>query len=323
MPFRSGDVQVEVRYDETIVLCQPAYQDVTAILLDTDPTLIFRLAELIPGSADWLVETITKIAIWSNCAESWIETLVCHELGARADRDPALLFRGTTVATRAMDTLMKVVGLGFVDRLVGDVVRRVTSNECACEVDPTRLPSSNSVDVHWRALMRLLQELWQGIEDGTSSCPPIMRRVFCSIRRVASTVFDRKYLGQVRYSCISSFVFLRLLCPAMLAPKAFGLVYTVPSAACLRTLTLLAKGIQCAANLSGSVGKEPYMQPMNSFVQSCIPKLKLFIDTIAEPPDRPDTVGECVPIDGKHELAVLCAFIHSSRSQIPMFCSRK
>ncbi|KAJ2708998.1 hypothetical protein H4R19_004470, partial [Coemansia spiralis] len=121
IPFRSGDVQVQVRYDETIVLSRGAYRDVAALVLDTDPTLVFRFAELLPGSADWLVETVTKIAIWSGCVESWIEALVRHELGIRGDRDPALLFRGTTVATRAMDTLMKVAGLGFVDQLVGDV----------------------------------------------------------------------------------------------------------------------------------------------------------------------------------------------------------
>ncbi|KAJ2581240.1 hypothetical protein GGH95_002174 [Coemansia sp. RSA 1836] len=68
----------------------------------------------------------------------------------------------------------------------------------------------------------------------------------------------------------------------MLAPKSFGLVGRHPCASSLRVLTLMAKGIQCTANLTDFALKEPYMQPMNTFVQRCIPKLKHFIDDIAD-----------------------------------------
>ncbi|KAJ1875583.1 Ras GTPase-activating protein 1 [Coemansia sp. RSA 990] len=318
-PFRSGDIHIQLCYDETVVLDKSMYEDVVVLLLHTDPTLIFRLTSMHPNSADWLIETVTKIGISRNSAESWIERLVCHEMAMRAERDPALLFRGTSVATRAVDTLMKVVGLEFIDRLIGDVVRNIVSNEYACEVDPTRLPDSNNIDIHWDALNRLMQMLWQSIEDNAYTCPPILRKTFASIRSSTATFYSNWVShSQVQYSCISSFVFLRLLCPAMLSPKSFGLVGQTPSPLSLRTLTLLAKGIQCAANLSDFSSKEPYMQPMNAFVQQCIPRLKVFIDSIAveipllDSQDKPETWG----IDGEYELAVFCAFIYSSRSHI-------
>ncbi|KAJ1868305.1 GTPase activating factor [Coemansia sp. RSA 989] len=318
-PFRSGDIHIQLCYDETVVLDKSMYEDVVVLLLHTDPTLIFRLTSMHPNSADWLIETVTKIGISRNNAESWIERLVCHEMAMRAERDPALLFRGTSVATRAVDTLMKVVGLEFIDRLIGDVVRNIVSNEYACEVDPTRLPDSNNIDIHWDALNRLMQMLWQSIEDNAYTCPPILRKTFASIRSSTATFYSNWVShSQVQYSCISSFVFLRLLCPAMLSPKSFGLVGQTPSPLSLRTLTLLAKGIQCAANLSDFSSKEPYMQPMNAFVQQCIPRLKVFIDSIAveipllDSQDKPETWG----IDGEYELAVFCAFIYSSRSHI-------
>ncbi|KAJ2158705.1 GTPase activating factor [Coemansia sp. RSA 552] len=290
IPFRSGDVHIQVCYDETIVLRHPLYDKVTALLLDTDPTLVVKLAGTLPMSADWLVETATKVAMHSRRAEGWIEVLVCHELAAQAERDPALLFRGSSAATRAIDTLMKIAGLEFVDQLIGNVVRSVIGNGYECEVDPSRLAADESVDIHWQALTRLLDALWRGIEEGASACPPIIRRVFACIRSSTAAFYDHsESYPQVRYSCISSFVFLRLLCPAMLSPKAFGLVSRPPPASTLRTLTLLAKGIQCAANLSDFSSKEPYMQPMNEFVRGCIPKLKRFIDDIAlaqSPEDR-------------------------------------
>ncbi|KAJ2305421.1 Ras GTPase-activating protein 1 [Coemansia sp. RSA 2706] len=318
-PFRVGDVRIQVRYDETVVLDNAYYQDVSALLLDTDPTLISKLAAMHPLSADWLVETATKIAIACGNVDGWIESLVCHEMALRQERDPTLLFRGTSVSTRAIDTLMKVAGLDFVDRLIGDAVRNIADNEYACEVDPMRLGDSDNIDVHWKALLRLLQLLWQGIERGARECPSILRRTFASIRSATQAFYgDSSSVVQVRYSCISSFVFLRLVCPAMLSPRAFGLVARAPSAQALRTLTLLAKGIQCTANLSDFTAKEPHMQPMNGFVQHCIPQLKLFIDAIStlDGPQISDRPGNLWTVDGAHELAVFCAFIYAKRSHI-------
>ncbi|KAJ2480910.1 GTPase activating factor [Coemansia sp. RSA 2131] len=333
LAFRSGDVHIQLQYDETIVLQQLHYTDVVALLLDTDPTLIFKLTTMVPSSADWLVETVTKISVSSNCAEGWIEALVCHELAMHAERDPTLLFRGTSVATRAIDTIMKIVGLEFIDQLIGNVVRNITSNEYACEVDPTRLADNNSIGVHWDALTRLLHALWQGIENGANACPPILRRIFACLRSSTAAFYSNHVSStQVHYSCISGFVFLRLLCPAMLSPKSFGLVSRPPSSLALRTLTLLAKGIQCAANLSDFSAKEPYMQPMNVFVQTCIPRLKLFIDSIASEDTSEGTLNLFAAdqtgwaVDGEHELAVFCAFVYSSRNHIresltAQFCS--
>ncbi|KAJ2660532.1 GTPase activating factor [Coemansia sp. RSA 1199] len=332
LAFRSGDVHIQLQYDETIVLQRLHYTDVVALLLDTDPTLIFKLTTMVPSSADWLVETVTKISVSSNCAEGWIEALVCHELAMHAERDPTLLFRGTSVATRAIDTIMKIVGLEFIDQLIGNVVRNITSNEYACEVDPTRLADNNSIGVHWDALTRLLHALWQGIENGANACPPILRRIFACLRSSTAAFYSNHVSStQVHYSCISGFVFLRLLCPAMLSPKSFGLVSRPPSSLALRTLTLLAKGIQCTANLSDFSAKEPYMQPMNVFVQTCIPRLKLFIDSIASEDTSEGTLNLFADqtgwaVDGEHELAVFCAFVYSSRNHIresltAQFCS--
>ncbi|KAJ2593310.1 GTPase activating factor, partial [Coemansia sp. RSA 1797] len=332
LAFRSGDIHIQLQYDETIILQRSHYTDVVALLLETDPTLIFKLAAMVPSSADWLVETVTKICISSDCAEGWIEALVCHELAMQAERDPTLLFRGTSVATRAIDTIMKIVGLEFIDQLIGNVVRNITSNEYACEVDPARLADSKHIGVHWDALTRLLHALWQGIENGANACPPVLRRIFACLRSSTAAFYSNHAASaQVRYSCISGFVFLRLLCPAMLSPKSFGLVSRPPTALALRTLTLLAKGIQCAANLSDFSAKEPYMQPMNVFVQSCIPRLKVFIDSIASENVDEGTANLCKEqtkciIDGEHELAVFCAFVYASRSNIresltTQFCS--
>ncbi|KAJ1720123.1 hypothetical protein LPJ53_005207 [Coemansia erecta] len=333
-PFRSGDVHIQVRYDELVVLSSPFYTDIVTLLLDARPTLIFDLVAVLPRSADWLVETATKIAICSGRAVPWIEAIVQHELGTHRPPDPALVFRGASVATRAMDTLMKVVGLTFLDQMIGNVVRDVAKGSYHCEVDPARLLAKEDVNEHWRTLLHLQRALWLGIEESLDGCPPTLRRVFAGIRAVISQLYAGHVAhAQVRYSCISGFLFLRLVCPAMLSPKTFGLVGTHPDAQALRTLTLLAKGIQCTANLTDFALKEPYMQPMNQFVQQSVPKLKRYIDHVAGDPEdivEADLDGWCraaqavvddermaiMAVDRERELAAFSDFLYLSREDV-------
>ncbi|KAJ1737944.1 Ras GTPase-activating protein 1 [Coemansia sp. Benny D160-2] len=356
-PFRSGDVRVQVRYNELVVLAQPFYSDIIDHLFEANPTIVFDIAVGLPRSADWVVETMTKIALANNRFESWIEALVRHEVLSLSVRDPALIFRGASVTTRAMDTLMKVCGLSFLDQMIGDIVRAIVDSEHRCEVDPTKLSSGESLDNHWEMLTRLLQALWQAIEESKDWCPVKMRRVFYRIRRAILGVYTDDVTtsegdkdnssggggngggggtaqGNVQYSCISGFLFLRLLCPAMLSPRAFGLVNRAPSTPSLRTLTLLAKGIQCTANLTDFSQKEPYMQPMNSIIQQSIPKMKSFIDYVASndmldqqtdstartaaAASAADTglAGSPEAVDGERELAALCVFLSGAREEI-------
>ncbi|KAJ1896220.1 hypothetical protein LPJ66_004119, partial [Kickxella alabastrina] len=341
-PFRSGDVHVQVRYDEIIVFPSAFYADVVALLLDSRLTLILDLAAILPRSADWLVETTAKIALCDNRIVPWVDAIVQHELGSNAPPDPALIFRGSSIATRSMDTLMKVVGLGFLDQMIGNVVRDVAAGNYNCEVDPSRLHSHDNVKANWRQLLHLLHAVWLGIEESMHSCPPTMRRVFAGIRQSISYFYsDHGAYAQVRYSCISGFLFLRFVCPAMLSPKTFGLVGTQPSAPALRTLTLLAKGVQCAANLTDFALKEPYMQPMNAFVQQSVPKLKMFIDCISADNPEDEAHGEMkegqeqhyrqhecahavadeeamavMTVDRERELAAFSDFVWASRDDI-------
>ncbi|KAJ2622627.1 Ras GTPase-activating protein 1 [Coemansia sp. RSA 1358] len=324
MPFRSADVHIQVRYDELVVFTQPFYSGIVQLIFDTNPTLVFDLATIVPRSADWLVETLAKVALANNRFEHWIEALVTHELEAQTVRDPALIFRGSSVTTRAMDTLMKVSGLSFLDQMVGDVVRAVVCSDHRCEVDPAKLTVGDSIENHWVVLTQLLQALWRSIEESKDCCPLEMRCAFACVRRVILAFYtEESAQSQVRYSCISGFLFLRLVCPAMLSPKAFGLVSKSPSASALRTLTLLAKGIQCTANLTDFTQKEPYMQPMNSSIRQSIPKLKDFIDYIASDKHSDAYNNDIVTdnevqiaIDGERELAAFCAFVFSVQDEI-------
>jgi GTPase-activator protein for Ras-like GTPase len=94
-------------------------------------------------------------------------------------------------------------------------------------------------------------------------------------------------LGVVRYTVVSSFVFLRLFVAAINTPKLFALTRSHPTEQCARTLTLVSKAIMTLANLTEFGGKEPYMAPLNHVLKQHTPNFLAFVDNIA--------VG-CVPV---------------------------
>jgi hypothetical protein len=85
----------------------------------------------------------------------------------------------------------------------------------------------------------------------------------------------------VRYTSVSGFLFLRLICPAVLNPKLFGLVRESIEPKTARTLTLLAKTLQCLSNLANFGVKEPFMIEMNSFIMDQSHRMMEFIDLIS------------------------------------------
>ncbi|KAJ3010185.1 UNVERIFIED_CONTAM: hypothetical protein HDU68_002291 [Siphonaria sp. JEL0065] len=80
---------------------------------------------------------------------------------------------------------------------------------------------------------------------------------------------------------VSGFIFLRLFCVAILAPKRFGIVQQDPDAPTLRTLTLITKIMQHLANFSQFGAKERHMEYSNEWINSNTTDMKTFINDIA------------------------------------------
>ena len=96
----------------------------------------------------------------------------------------------------------------------------------------------------------------------------------------------------VRYTAVSAFVFLRLICPAIMNPKLFNMMPDHPTEEIARTLTLVAKVVQNLANMSEFGAKEPYMTPLNAFLQDQRPRMELFLDTLCKPGSAADDEKE-------------------------------
>ncbi|KAI0223459.1 hypothetical protein L0F63_004339 [Massospora cicadina] len=275
-----ADLRLKLRYDEVVVLKSSEYAALLELLMDFGADVVYDLV-VGPKYLDWVAETLLKIYCARHRSVAWLNYLAEGEV--QATDDPNLLFRGNTILTKAIDAYMKMVGLQYVDETIGGIVREVCKRKVSCEVDVAKLRRPEDAKRQWKTLLSYAHQLFEAIQGSKDCCPPELRCFFHHLRKASDDKFGDSpaLLESTKYTCVSGFLFLRLFCPAVLSPKLFGLVREHPDAKTLRTLTLLAKSLQCLANLADFGVKEPYMLQMNDFIADNTAKLMAFIDFIA------------------------------------------
>ncbi|KAJ1654518.1 hypothetical protein IWQ61_005565 [Dispira simplex] len=313
-PIRqSGNLRLKLRYDEVLVLPSVDYIRLQKLLLDHQNNLIFDLSD-VAKNLEWLSETLLKVFLTKNRVVDWFEYLARKEVESTDDHN--ILFRGNSVFTKSLDAYMKIVGLSYVEDTIGTLIRNICQYNVACEVDPAKIPHEVDMNAQWKILLLYVRILWSSIEQSKPRCPNELKIVFAKLRSIIQEKFgnfvDTSSISPARYTCVSGFFFLRLICPAILSPKLYGLVKENPGPKVLRTLTLLAKSVQCLANLSEFGVKEPYMSPMNEFVVENSPALMEFIDFIATTDKDDDLTNDSIgSLDNKVQSLAYAQDFHS------------
>jgi hypothetical protein len=203
--------------------------------------------------------------------------LVMREVGA-LDNDH-LMFRGNSLATKAMEAYQKLVGEHYLQCTLRQFVRRIVEANEDCEVDPLKVTSIASLEAHRRTLMAHVEDAWTKIIASVSVFPSQLREIFAELRtRLAHASRSGDALAD---TLTSASIFLRFLCPAILSPSMFALVDEYPDERAARTLTLVAKTLQTLANASRFGGKESYMDFMNVFVERESSRMRQFLMQIS------------------------------------------
>jgi hypothetical protein len=99
-----------------------------------------------------------------------------------------------------------------------------------------------------------------------------------------------------KFRAIGAFYFLRLICPALLAPQAYGLLDDPAHQVAQRQLILVSKVLQNLANDTLPGAKEAYMEQLNQFIITNKPMLELFYSRIVEEAGK----GKLVDSDVRH-----------------------
>ena len=121
----------------------------------------------------------------------------------------------------------------------------------------------------------------KAITKGPRNCPFTIRCIFSKVFQKAKTHFPEE--PTAGYVAVTSFLFLRFFGAALLNPLSFGLSAENLSPKTRRTLTILSKIIQKAANFQEfDSSKEAFTAKLNRFVPSYHPTITVFINELCK-----------------------------------------
>eukprot|EP01137_Pigoraptor_chileana_P032331 Opistho-2@21542 len=304
-----GSIRLKAKFNNEFILPLTEYSQLKTLVIAPDMGAIQAIGN-VGKDREEVARTLLKIFQTENRATEFLRQLNAIEVSST--EDPNTIFRGNSLATKAMDQYMKLTGLPYLHQTVGDAVKKLFESNLSCEMDPSRLPKGTDVKENLKRLLGHLQAIWDAIQASVDTCPTELRYVFHNLQE---DVKNRWGEHIAKYSAVSGFIFLRLFCPAILNPKLFNMMSDHPSEHTARTLTLVAKSLQNLANLVEFGGKEPYMMDVNFFILENKSKMKLFIDKISTMPAYPK-FAKVQPINPARELASIQRFVLRNKDDI-------
>ncbi|XP_051562662.1 RAS protein activator like-3 isoform X1 [Myxocyprinus asiaticus] len=244
--------------------------DYVGMCSSLEPLLNVREKEELAGALVHVLQSIGK-------AKEFLIDLGSAEV-QRLGENEALIFRENTLATKAIDEYMKLVGQKYLIDTLGDFIARLYSGTESCEVDPLKC-SASDLPINQRHLKETCGEVVKRITDMQDSFPAELNEIFSSW----VTNCEERGQTEIGHRLISASLFLRFLCPAILSPSLFGLTQPYPEPNTLRTLTLTAKVIQNLANFTLFGEKEEYMLFMNEFLEQHWDTMREYLRRVSDP----------------------------------------
>ncbi|KAB0392494.1 hypothetical protein E2I00_015571, partial [Balaenoptera physalus] len=296
-----GSLQLEVRLRDEMVLPSGCYQPLVQLLCRE-----VKLGTQSPGQLILLIEettstecrqdvatTLLKLFLGQGLAKDFLDLLFQLELGRTSEANT--LFRSNSLASKSMESFLKasceedggqlevgvgtnaarggpqVAGMRYLHGVLGPIIDRVFEEKKYVELDPSKVEVK---DVGCSGLHRPQTEaevLEQSAQTLRAHLGALLSSLSRSVRACPAV--------NVPFIAVTSFLCLRFISPAIMAPKLFHLRERHADARTSRTLLLLAKAVQNVGNMDtpASRAKEAWMEPLQPTVRQGVAQLKDFI----------------------------------------------
>lgn len=307
-----GSLRLQLRLRDETVLPSSHYQPLTELLGQSVgshvngnwPDLIMLIDETTTAeSRQEVANNLVKLFLGQGLVKEFLDVLFKLELDKTTE--PNTLFRSNSLASKSMESFLKVAGMQYLHRLLGPTINRIFEEKKYVELDPNRVElrctglhrTHTEAEVIQQSLTHLqsyLCELLNAILQSAEYCPLVLCQVLQQLYHSVQARFPNPEHIKVKFIAVTSFLCLRFISPAIMSPKLFHLREKHADARTSRTLLLLAKAIQMIANLDtlACCSKEPWMNPLQPTIQQGIAQLKDFIAKLVSCQETPyDDLG--------------------------------
>ncbi|KFP01819.1 Ras GTPase-activating protein 4, partial [Calypte anna] len=194
---------------------------------------------------------LVKLFLGQGLVKEFLDLL--FELELAKPCEPNTLFRSNSLASKSMESFLKVTGMPYLHAVLGPTITRVFEEKKYVELDPGKVEikdvgcsglhrvqtEGEVIEQGRQHLQSYLDELLDTMVRSAPACPPVIRAAF---RRLSQRVGERFPQHQhTKFVAVTSFLCLRFFSPAIMTPKLFHLRDTHADARTSRTLLLLAK----------------------------------------------------------------------------------
>ncbi|XP_059490373.1 ras GTPase-activating protein 1 isoform X3 [Neocloeon triangulifer] len=296
-----GSLRLRVRYLHDLIMPQEEYSPLQQLILDPSLEVVRALADICHLDRIPLANSLLRIFRHERKEADLLRSL--NEAEIEREQETSTLLRAASLTTTLMDLYMKSVCTGFLQAAIQDTILKLLETKQSCELNPNKMDSPDDACANAEFLLQILDEVTHSIFMAFDSCPKTVRYICGCLQRSVVNKWPHERLVKTRV--VSGFIFLRLLCPAILNPRQFNLIAEPPPQMASRSLIMVAKCLQNLANLIEFGGKEQYMEVVNPFILKNKERMVVFLDTLSNVTDKPEPEEARIKGDPARDLGTL------------------